>query len=74
MQHGHCVIPVHASDVIHTDFLRASRFALVLIRAIPKPFGIHLTYHRQYPLVLLRLALRQVTEMGNFCGNEQHGR
>src|SRR5690606_31090981 len=72
VKHGFAVVAVHAGDVVHTDFLRAGGLALVLVRAVPKTFGVHLTHHREHALVAFRLALRKVPEMRDLRGGEQH--
>jgi L-alanine-DL-glutamate epimerase-like enolase superfamily enzyme len=71
-QHRHRVIAVEAGDVIDADFLRAGGFALVLVGAVAESFGIHLADHGEHSLVAFRLALRQVAEVGNLGGHEQH--
>ena len=49
------------------DFLWANRFALELVRAIAKPFLVHLANHAKDALILLRLALREMVEVRGFC-------
>ena len=73
-QHRRRVIPVEAGDVLDADFLRARGLALVLIGAVAKAFGIHLADHRKHALVTLRLALRQVSKVGNLGRHKQHRR
>ena len=59
--------------MLDADFLRAGGFALVLVGAVAEALGVHLADHRQHALVALRLALRQVPEVGNLGGDEEHG-
>ncbi len=67
------VIVVGAGDYFELDVLRAGGFAFTNIRAVGKALDIHLLDHGECAAVALRLALRQVTEMRNFCADEESG-
>ena len=71
-KHRFGVVAIQTGDVIDADFLGAGGFALVLVGAVTKALGIHLADHGEDTFLTLRLALRQMPEVGNLRRDEQH--
>lgn len=70
---GFAIISVEAGDVIDGDFFWAGGFAFVLVGAVPEAFCVHLADHGEGAFLSLGLALGEVAEVGDFCGDEEHG-
>ena len=67
-------IAIHVADESHWNIFRATCFTLVVVRACAETLGIHLLNHAARAAVTLWLTLRQVSEVTDLSGNEQHSR
>ncbi len=70
---GFDVVAVGEGDYFELDLFRAGGFAFADIGAVGETFGVHLLDHGEGTAIAFYLALRQVTEVRDFCAYEEGG-